>query len=129
MVSIHHNSYVSDKSVKYGTVLYYKDEDQALASSILQATTTGLKVKSEGIAKFNNSLLWVANMPAALTESFFITNSAEYTSILKSNSTRLVVESQSITNGIINYFTNPKSTSENIVDANLLIIDRADMEN
>ncbi|MFA4995657.1 MAG: N-acetylmuramoyl-L-alanine amidase [Patescibacteria group bacterium] len=127
LVSIHHNSYPDDKTVNYDTALYYKASDKALATSILNATSSELDVQSEGIAKFDNSELWLAEMPAVLSEAFFITNTTEYNLISKSNSSRLEEEAVSIANGIENYFDDPDQTQES-VDANSLIIHRTDYD-
>ncbi len=126
LVSIHHNSYSQDHSVDYDTALYYKDSDQLLASSILSSTSDKLVIKNQGIAKFDNSLLWIAKMPAALSESFFITNKTEYGLITQSNQSRLTDEAAGIANGIINYFTHPESIKTSISNDSL-IIDRTDL--
>lgn len=108
LVSVHHNSYETDRSVDYATTLYYKEGDQLLASSVLNSTAARLSVKNQGISKFDNSLLWVANMPAVLSEAFFISNRAEYSLLQKTNSTRLTDEAAGIATGIENYFTHPE---------------------
>lgn len=126
-VSIHHNSYDSDHSVNYATALYYKKSDQLLASSVLGSTSEKLAVESKGISKFNNSILWVADMPATLIESFFMTNKNEYYSLLKATPTRLSDEADGIATGIINYLTRPEEIKTFISD-DPLIINRIDLE-
>lgn len=125
MVSIHHNSYASDHSVDYATSLYYKDGDALLASSVLQSIADSLRIRNEGISKFNNSLLWIAEMPATLTEGFFITNTSEYRSLTTEDSDRIAKEAEGISDGIINYFENPDKIALQISD-DPLIIDRID---
>ena len=126
MVSIHHNSYQSDKSVDYGTALYFKDTDQLLAASILNSTSGILGVKNQGISKFDNSLLWVAEMPAALSEGFFMTNTAEYRSLQSASSHLLTDEAFGIASGIVNYFEYPDQIKTSLSDGSL-IIDRTDL--
>ena len=125
LVAIHHNSYETDKSVDYSTVLYYKASDELLASNILSTISNQLNTKNQGISKFNDSLLWVAKMPAALTEAFFITNSSEYKQLIDRNSSRLIDEGDSIAAGVDKYFTAPDDVQAT-TDANSLIIDRVD---
>jgi N-acetylmuramoyl-L-alanine amidase len=125
LVSIHHNTYDSDHTVDYDTALYYKDSDKLLASSILSSTSLKLGIESKGIAKFDNSLFWTANMPSALSEALFMTNTTEYSQIVKTNSVRLADEAQGIATGIINYFEKPEQI-QNSVTNDSLIIDRVD---
>jgi N-acetylmuramoyl-L-alanine amidase len=127
MVDIHHNTYTTDTTVDYGTALYYKASDKELAASILNATSSELNVKNDGIASFDDSELYIANMPATLSEAFFMTNNIEYDLISKSNPARLKTESDSIAKGINNYFSNPNQ-SDNTVDSSSLIIDRVDTQ-
>ncbi len=125
LVSIHHNSYKTDRSVDYATTLYYKDIDKKLASSLQSSIASGLGIKDQGISKFNNSELWVAEMPAVMTESFFITNTTESKLLAKDNS-RLMSEAKAISDGIIYYFENPDAVPDS-TSADSLIIDRADL--
>ncbi len=125
MISVHHNSYAQDVSVDYSTALYYKDSDQALASSILSATSGQLGTRDQGIAKFDNSMLYIATMPAAMSEAFFVTNSTEYKAINQTPSARISAEAKALALGITNYFKNPKAASIT-TDVNSLIIDRSD---
>lgn len=127
LVSIHHNTYDSDHSVNYGTVLYYKDSDQLLASSILNSNSELLGVESKGIAKFDNSLFWTANMPSVLSEALFMTNAAEYAQISKSDSPRLAAEANSIAVGVRNYFEKPEEIIASPSNDSLTI-DRVDQD-
>jgi N-acetylmuramoyl-L-alanine amidase len=107
LVSVHHN-YFDDSSVNYDTVLYYKDSDKALATSILSSTSARLSVSNNSITQFEDGVLSKSNMPAALSEAFFITNSDEYAS-LSSSPTRLNEEAEGIATGIMNYFNSTSS--------------------
>lgn len=103
MVSIHHN-YFDDSSVDYDTVLYYKDSDQALAASILDATAPKLGLANDGVTSFEDGVLSESNMPAALSEAFFVTNNDEYNWLTTAGSGRLSDEADGIVTGIENYF-------------------------
>jgi N-acetylmuramoyl-L-alanine amidase len=127
LVSIHHNTYDADHSVNYSTVLYYKDSDKLLASSILKSNSELLEIESKGIVKFDNSLFWTANMPSILSEALFMTNTAEYTQISKSNSARLSAEATSLETGIKNYFENPDGIIAS-TNNDSITIDRIDQD-
>jgi N-acetylmuramoyl-L-alanine amidase len=113
MISIHHN-YYTDSTVDYDTALFYKNADQALATSILNATAAELNITNDGIASFQDGVLSESTMPAALSEAFFMTNDTEFSLLTAQGSTRLSDEAQGITTGIINYFTNPKAAQPQI---------------
>ena len=124
MVSIHHNDF-EDSTVDYATALFYKDQDQALATSILDSVASKLKVQNDGIAQFDDGVLAESTMPAALSEGFFITSDAEYNQLTATNSTRLNDEANAITAGIINYFTQPASKRP-VINSNPQVIERDD---
>lgn len=124
MVSIHHNDF-EDSTVDYATALFYKDQDQALATSILNSVSTKLGISNDGIAQFDDGVLSESTMPAALSEGFFITSDAEYSQLTATGSTRLHDEADAITAGIINYFTQPAS-KRSVINANPQVIERED---
>jgi N-acetylmuramoyl-L-alanine amidase len=126
MVSIHHNDY-SDSTVDYSTALFYKDQDQALASSILDSVSSKLQTTNDNIAQFEDGVLSESTMPAALSEGFFITSDNEYAQLTAANSTRLSDEAAGITTGIMNYFTKPKA-SQPAINANPQVIERDDTQ-
>ena len=128
LVAIHHNSYDTDHTTDYSTALYYKDSDKLLASSLLNSVSSKLGTKNQGIASFNDSELWLANMPAALSEAFFITDKSEYADLLKSNPARLTDEATGLATGIVNYFTHPDQVQAP-ASSDSLILDRTDYEN
>lgn len=124
MVSIHHNDF-SDDSVDYGMALFYKDSDQALATSILNATSAKLGTTNDGIAQFNDGVLSKSNMPATVSEAFFITSAYEYNLLISPTSTRLSDEADGIVSGIETYFTAPKA-AQSVVNANPQVLERTD---
>jgi N-acetylmuramoyl-L-alanine amidase len=127
MVSIHHN-YFSDDQVDYATALFYKDADQALASSILDSVASKLNITNDDIAQFDDGVLSESTMPAALSEGFFITNTDEYNLLVSPHSTRLSDEAQGIATGIIKYLTQPKSAHPTI-NTNPQVINRDESGN
>jgi N-acetylmuramoyl-L-alanine amidase len=113
MVSIHHN-FFDDTSTDYDTALYYKDADQALATSVLGATSAKLGLTNDGITQFDDGVLSESNMPAALSEAFFVTDDDEYAKLTQPGSSRLGDEAQGIATGIMNYFAPAQKPAPNI---------------
>ena len=126
LVSIHHNSYTTDHSVDYSTVLYYKASDQLLADSILNSVSNRLGSENQGVSKFNNSLFWTAQMPSALSEAFFLTSTERYNTLTYNKKNFLEKEAEGLTNGITNYFENPNDIPQP-KNNNSLIVDRIDL--
>ncbi|MFI5240618.1 MAG: N-acetylmuramoyl-L-alanine amidase [Candidatus Saccharimonadia bacterium] len=124
MVSIHHN-YFTDPTVDYDTALFYKDVDQALATSILNATSAKLNVPNDGISQFDDGVLSESTMPAALSEAFFMTDTNEFNLMTEPSSTRLSDEADGIATGIENYFTQPKA-AQPLINTNPQVINRAE---
>ena len=125
MVSIHHN-YFTDTSVDYDSSLYYKPQDLALATSIVAATSSKLGLSNNGVASFQDGVLSESNMPASLSEGFFITNDAEYAKLTAPGSTRLTDEAAGIDAGIIGYFANPSPPATPPGSTPPPVLDRAD---
>ena len=124
LLSIHHNFY-SDSSVDYSAALFYKDQDQTLATSVLNSVATDLNLQNDNISQFDDGVLSESNMPAALSEGLFISSDAEYSLLTATGSTRLKKEADAITKGIINYFTKP-SSQQSVINKNPQQIERND---
>lgn len=111
LVSVHHNG-SSDHAVDYSQALYQKRVDHDLARAIVDAvssSSSGLNTTNKGIAQFASGVLIKSDMPATISEGFFLTSTNEY-NLLTSNGTtawrdssRLHVEAQAIYNGIVAY--------------------------
>lgn len=127
MVSIHHN-YFGDSTVDYSTALFYKDSDQALATSILNSVAGKLNLQNDGISQFDDGVLSESTMPAALSEGFFITSDSEYNQLTASKSSRLNDEADAITAGITSYFNEP-SAQRSVINTNPQVIERDDQSN
>ncbi len=127
MVSIHHNDF-QDSTVDYSTALFYKDKDQALATSILNSVAGKLNLQNDGIAQFDDGVLSESTMPAALSEGFFITSDSEYDLLTASGSSRLNDEADAIASGIVTYFTEP-AAQRSVINPNPQTIERNDSGN
>lgn len=127
MVSIHHN-YFGDSTVDYSAALFYKDSDQALATSVLNSVAGKLKLQNDGISQFDDGVLSESTMPAALSEGFFITSDSEYDQLTAAGSSLLRDEADAITAGILNYFTEPVA-QRSVINANPQVIERDDQTN
>lgn len=107
LLSIHHNDY-TDNVTDYASAIYYKDEDQELAQYILDAIATDLDIINNGLTTLEDNVLVKSNMPAALSEAFFVSSNDEKVMIDAYNSTRLGDEASALVKGIENYFSREK---------------------
>lgn len=105
LVSIHHNG-SSDPTVDYSETLYMKKTDVALAQNVVNSVSSALGLPNHGISRFASGVLLKANMPATISEGFFLTNTNEYNLIKAPNSTRLDQEAQALLTTIQSYFGN-----------------------
>lgn len=103
LVSIHHNG-STDPSMDYSEALYMKKSDVPLAQSVVNSVSSSLGLPNNGLTRFASGVLIKSNMPSAIFEGFFLTNSTEYNLIKTSN--RLDQEAQAIFEGIKLYFGN-----------------------
>lgn len=103
LISIHHNG-STDTTADYSQGLYMKKTDVALAQAVVNSVSSALGTPNRGIARFASGVLLKANMPAAISEGFFLTNSNEYTLITTSN--RLDQEADALFSTIQSYFGN-----------------------
>ncbi len=124
LVSIHHN-FFQDSTVDYASALFYKDQDQALANTILASVANKLNIPNDNISQFDDGVLSESTMPAALSEGFFITSDYEYSQLTMAGSTRLNDEADAISQGIITYFTQP-AAKQPVINPNPQQIERDD---
>ena len=102
LVSIHHNG-SNDSSIDYSLGLYMKKVDVDLATSIVNAVSDGLGTDNHGISRFASGVLLKADMPAAISEGFFLTNTEEYNLLNSTTVDHRQEEAQALYNGIVNY--------------------------
>lgn len=105
LISIHHNG-SSDSSIDYSQALYMKKTDVDLAKAVVNAVSSKLNIQNHGINRFASGVLLKSKMPAAISEAFFLTNTAEYNMLKDPTSTRRQDEAVALYNGITNYFAN-----------------------
>lgn len=77
LLSIHHNG-ATDPEVNYSLALYKKSIDVPLAEIVTATVARELGLKSSGISRFAAGVLLKSEMPATISEGFFLTSSAEY---------------------------------------------------
>ena len=100
LVSIHHNG-STDSNVDYSMSLYMKKADIALAREVVNSISTALNLPNNGISRFASGVLLKSEMPATISEGFFLTNTNEY-ELIKTG--RLEQEATALLSGINNYF-------------------------
>lgn len=103
LVSIHHNG-SSDNTVDYTSALYMKKSDQKLANIVVERVSTKLNLLNQGISRFASGVLIKADMPATISEGFFLTNNNEY-NLIKTGG-RLNQETDALLSAIQTYFSN-----------------------
>lgn len=77
LISIHHNG-SSNNAIDYSQALYMKKSDVALAQEVVNTVSSSLAIPNQGISRFASGVLLKANMPATISEGFFLTNTNEY---------------------------------------------------
>ena len=103
LVSVHHNG-STNPSIDYSLGLYMKRSDVPLATAVVDAVSKKLGTPNNGIRKFSSGVLIKSNMPATISEGFFLTSSAEYALLTNGTDQRRQDEAQALYTGIANYF-------------------------
>ena len=101
LVSIHHNG-STDPNLDYSSALYMKKTDVDLAQTVADSVSSQLGLSIHGISRFASGVLLKADMPATISEGFFLTNDLE--ADLINNSNRLDQEAQALLTAIQSYF-------------------------
>lgn len=101
LVSIHHNG-SAESSLDYSTALYMKKSDVALSQIVVDTVSSQLELPNRGISRFASGVLLKTDMPATISEGFFLTNDNEYNLI--KNSARLEQEANALLFAIQTYF-------------------------
>lgn len=102
LISIHHNG-SSNPTIDYTTALYMKKLDVALAELVSDKVSRALNLTKKPIYRFASGVLLKANMPATISEGFFLTNTNEYT-LLTTNNDRLNTEANALLDAVNTYF-------------------------
>lgn len=102
LVSIHHNG-STDPNLDYTSSLYMKKSDIALAQIMVDTVASQLGLPNHGISRFASGVLLKADMPATISEGFFLTNTNEANLIKNLN--RLDQEAQALFTAIEGYLS------------------------
>ena len=100
LISIHHNG-STNSTVDYTTSLYGKRADVALAEIVAGTVSDQLGLENHGVSRFASGVLLKSDMPATISEGFFLTNSEEYELIKTGN--RLEAETDAIFDAVVTY--------------------------
>jgi len=76
LISVHHNG-SSDPAVDYTTALYQKRVDKALAASISTAVAPATTGSAPRTGQFASAVLLKSDMPATISEGYFLTSPTE----------------------------------------------------
>lgn len=101
LVSIHHNG-STNLEMDYSLGLYMKTSDIPLAQAVVDSVSSSLGLQNNGISRFASGVLLKSDMPAAISEGFFLTNNTEYDLI--KNGSRLEDEANALLTAVNNYF-------------------------
>lgn len=102
LISIHHNG-STDLNLDYASTLYMKKSDVALAQAVVDTVASQLGLPNHGISRFASGVLLKADMPAVISEGFFLTNTNEANLIKNLN--RLDQEAQALFAAIEGYLS------------------------
>jgi len=103
LISIHHNG-STNSGVDYTSALYMKKSDVSLAKIVANKVSGQLRIPNNGISRFASGVLLKADMPATISEGFFLTNNNEYNLIKTTD--RLDQEANALLSAIQTYFGN-----------------------
>lgn len=101
LISIHHNGSTNPET-DYSLGLYMKDVDRPLAQLVVDTLSEAFGLTNKGITRFASGVLLKSNMPATISEGFFLTSTVEYP--LVKLGIRQQQEVQALYNAINNYF-------------------------
>ena len=101
LISIHHNG-STDSSIDYTTALYMKKADEKLAQIVSNSISNALfGVNPKPISRFASGVLLKANMPATISEGYFVTASNELDAMTNG---RIDQETNALLNAVQAYF-------------------------
>jgi len=103
LVSVHHNG-SSNAATDYTTALYQKQIDKPLATVISRAVAPATSGSPPRIGQFASGVLIKSDMPATISESYFLTNNAELAKLNDPTRDYRQEEAQALARGIVAYF-------------------------
>ncbi len=102
LVSVHHNG-SSNPATDYSTALYQKRIDRDLARAVTGSVSTALGIPNKGITQFAFGVLVKSDMPATISEGYFLTNPDEQSRLNDPGRDYRYEEAQAIYQGIVAY--------------------------
>ncbi len=102
LVSVHHNG-ASNPDTDYSTALYQKRIDRDLARAVTGSVSAALGIPNKGITQFASGVLVKSDMPATISEGYFLTNPEEQSRLKDSSRDYRYEEALAIYQGIVAY--------------------------
>ncbi len=102
LVSVHHNG-ASNPDTDYSTALYQKRIDRDLAQAVTGSVSAALGIPNKGITQFASGVLVKSDMPATISEGYFLTNPDEQSRLKDSSRDYRYEEALAIYEGIVAY--------------------------
>ncbi|MDP9369805.1 MAG: N-acetylmuramoyl-L-alanine amidase [Chloroflexota bacterium] len=102
LVSVHHNG-ASNPDTDYTTALYQKRVDRDLARVVTGSVSTALGIPNKGITQFASGVLIKSDMPATISEGYFLTSTEEQARLSDPDRDYRYEEAQAIYQGIVAY--------------------------
>lgn len=102
LVSVHHNG-ASNPDTDYTTALYQKRIDRDLARAVTGLVSAALGIPNKGITQFASGVLVKSDMPATISEGYFLTNPDEQSRLKDSSRDYRYEEALAIYQGIVAY--------------------------
>ncbi len=103
LVSVHHNG-SSNAATDYTTALYQKRIDKPLATVISQAVAPATSGSQPRIGQFASGVLVKSDMPATISEGYFLTNTVELAKLNDTTRDYRQEEAQALATGVAAYF-------------------------
>ncbi len=104
LVSVHHNG-ASNPDTDYSTALYQKRIDRDLARAVTGSVSAALGIPNKGITQFASGVLVKSDMPATISEGYFLTNPEEQSRLKDSSRDYRYEEALAIYQGIVAYLS------------------------
>jgi N-acetylmuramoyl-L-alanine amidase len=102
LLSVHHNS-AATATTDYSLGCWQNKNAQAWARTLSAATAAAAGIPDHGLYQLANSMLIHANMPAAISEGYFLTNADEQARLNDAGQDYRMVEAQALYGAAANY--------------------------
>lgn len=93
LISVHHNGSTNPET-DFTMTLYARRASISLAQLVAQTVSSNLGLPNNGVSRFASGVILKAEMPATISEAFFLTNPLEYNLI--KNGSRLDQEANTL---------------------------------